>query len=483
MGTAERFAKNAFWLLGAQAVSMAFNFFYITMTGRFLGADKFGTLTFALAFTGMFGAVIDTGIRKVLVRDLARDETLVEDYLGKILGLKIILAGAAYITIVYAVRALDYPELTIRIVRILGLALAADSITQNFFAVFQSRNDLRFEALGLCMRSIFLMAGSLFLIRSGRGVESFAFLYLIGSCGLLLFALSAYIRLFSVPWARFDIFFVKDKVRDSISFGLIGVFEVIYHWLDTVMLSLMKTDAAVGWYNAAYRLFLVTVTVPSALGVILFPIMSRQHVSSGETLGKTCERYFKYMSIFGVLQAALVAGFADRVVSIFFGPGYGPSVGALRILMLSSALIYVNSAFVKLFESSDRQTALAKVCGAAAALNVALNFLLIPGLGLTGASAATVSSELLITASVIFLASRTVYGLKLSKVLGQMLKTGVSGLFALVLAVSVQKALSATAAAVTLISIYFGMLFLVGLLDNDDLRYTKRVFVSIFARA
>lgn len=483
MSTAERFAKNAFMLLGAQAVSMAFNFFYITMTGRFLGADKFGTLTFALAFTGIFGTVIDTGIRKVLVRDLARDKTLVDDYLRKILGLKIILASAAYVSIVYAVRALNYPELTIRIVRILGLALAADSITQNFFAVFQSRDDMRPESLGLCMRSLFLLAGSLFLIRSGQGVERFAILYLIGSLGLLLFALLTYIRLFPVPWARFDLFFVKDKVRDSISFGLIGVFEVIYHWLDTVMLSLMKTDAAVGWYNAAYRLFLVTVTVPSALGVILFPLMSRQHVSSGDTLRITCERYFKYMSIFGVLQGALVIGFADSIVALFFGPGYGPSVGALRILMLSSVFIYVNSAFVKLFESSDGQAVLMKVCGAAAALNIVLNFLLIPGWSLTGASVATVLSEFLITAAVIFLASRSVYEFKSSKVLGHITRTGAAGLIALVLAVYVQKALPVAAAAVALISAYFGMLFLVGQLDNEDLRYTKRVFVSIFAKA
>lgn len=483
MSTSERFAKNACLLLGAQAVSMAFNFFYITMTGRFLGADKFGTLTFGLAFTGMFGTVIDTGIRKVLVRDLARDRTLVDDYLKKILGLKLVLASTAYVSIVIAVRALGYPELTIRIVHILGLALAADSITQNFFAVFQSRDNMKFESMGLCMRSLFLLAGSLFLIRSGQGVERFALLYLIGSLGLLLFALSAYIRFFSVPWVRFDVFFVKDKIHESISFGLIGVFEVIYHWLDTVMLSLMKTDAAVGWYNAAYRLFLVTVTVPSALGVILFPIMSRQHVSSGETLRITCERYFKYMSIFGVLQGALVIGFADRIVSLFFGRGYGPSVGALRILMLSSVLIYVNSAFIKLFESSDRQAVLTKVCGTAAALNIALNFLLIPGWSLTGASVATVSSEFLITAAVIFLASRSIYGMRSAKTLGHIARTGASGIAASIFALYVQDALPPAAAVITLISIYFGMLFLVGQLDNEDLRYTKRVFISIFAKA
>ncbi len=482
MNTAERFAKNAILLLGAQAVSMALNFFYVTMTGRFLGAEKFGVLMFGLAFTGIFGTVIDCGIRKVLVRDLARDRNLVEDYLKKILGLKLLLVSAAYVSIVLLMRAFGYPDLTRKVVHILGLAIVSDSITQNFFAVFQSQDNLKFESLGLCMRFVFLLAGGLVLIRYGKGVEHFAFLYLFGSLGLLLYALLVYVRLFSVPWVRLDFHFLKDKVYEAVSFGLIGMFEVIYHWLDTVMLSLMKTDAVVGWYNAAYRLFLVTVTVPSALGVILFPIMSRQHVASGKTLMATCEKYFKYMSIFGVLQGALGIGFADRIMPLFFGRGYGPAVGAFRILMLSSILIYVNSAFIKLFESSDRQAVLTKVCGAAAALNIALNFLLIPRWSLLGASVATVSSELLITVAVIAFSSRSGYRMRGSRVVGGLVKSGLSGAAIGCVAFALRGVMPFFSSVVSLVFMYVGILFLLGHIDIEDLLFTKQIFLKIFAR-
>ena len=51
----------------------------------------------------------------------------------------------------------------------------------------------------------------------------------------------------------------------SLPFGLQDLFSVMLFRLDTVILSLMATQAAVGRYGAAYRLFEATLFITYAL--------------------------------------------------------------------------------------------------------------------------------------------------------------------------------------------------------------------------
>ncbi|MDP3106087.1 MAG: oligosaccharide flippase family protein [Candidatus Methanoperedens sp.] len=55
MNTVRRITKNTLVLFIAQIISMGLGVFYIMYTARYLGAEGFGVLSFALAFTGIFG--------------------------------------------------------------------------------------------------------------------------------------------------------------------------------------------------------------------------------------------------------------------------------------------------------------------------------------------------------------------------------------------------------------------------------------------
>ena len=54
MNTVQRIAKNTMVLLVSDIISKALGFFYVMYTARYLGAEGFGVLSFALAFTRTF---------------------------------------------------------------------------------------------------------------------------------------------------------------------------------------------------------------------------------------------------------------------------------------------------------------------------------------------------------------------------------------------------------------------------------------------
>jgi len=81
MNTIQRIAKNTGVLLVSQIASYILGFFFVMYTARYLGAEGFGILFFALAFTGIFGAFADLGVRQLTVREVAHDKTLAGKYI------------------------------------------------------------------------------------------------------------------------------------------------------------------------------------------------------------------------------------------------------------------------------------------------------------------------------------------------------------------------------------------------------------------
>ena len=71
MNTIQRIAKNTGVLLVSRIASYTIGFFFIMYTARYLGAAGFGILSFALAFTGIFGVFSDLGLRQLTERDVA----------------------------------------------------------------------------------------------------------------------------------------------------------------------------------------------------------------------------------------------------------------------------------------------------------------------------------------------------------------------------------------------------------------------------
>jgi O-antigen/teichoic acid export membrane protein len=55
---------------------------------------------------------------------------------------------------------------------------------------------------------------------------------------------------------------------------MLAIFALIYVKIDTVMLSIMKGDAVVGWYNAAYYMVQGFKPLQQLFMSALFPLMS-----------------------------------------------------------------------------------------------------------------------------------------------------------------------------------------------------------------
>ena len=77
---------------------------------------------------------------------------------------------------------------------------------------------------------------------------------------------------------------------------------------------------------------------------------------------------------------------------------YPESEASFRILSLAMVLVFVNNAYIGALSGSDHQSSFTWAAGWSLVANVALNVALIPSFGATGASWATVVTELVLGA-------------------------------------------------------------------------------------
>ncbi|MCE7699917.1 MAG: polysaccharide biosynthesis C-terminal domain-containing protein, partial [Methanobacterium paludis] len=220
-----------------------------------------------------------------------------------------------------------------------------------------------------------------------------ASVYLIVSIIILILNLSIYTWKFFFPKIEIDWSFWKPTIKEALFFGLSNILIVIYFYIDSVMLSVMVGNSAVGIYNAAYKLIFVTLFIPGVFVTSIFPIMSQHFESSKNTLKLEYEKSFKYLFAIAIFIFMYGFIFADQAISLIYGNGYTAAIFALQVLMFVVPLIFITNLFGNILGAINRQRIIMIVTLVNALFNIALNLILIPKFSYIGSSVATVMTE------------------------------------------------------------------------------------------
>jgi O-antigen/teichoic acid export membrane protein len=273
---------------------------------------------------------------------------------------------------------------------------------------------------------------------------------------------------------EFDKKFWAVNLKESWPYGLSGFSVMLYTYIDSVILSLIQGNEVVGWYNAAYKLVLFLVFIPSTINLTIFPAMSKFYISSPNSLRFINEEYFKFMLIIGIPLGIGTTILADRIILIIFGSGYSSSIIALQILIWTIVFTFAGAAFVRLLEATNKQLLLSKITGISVVVNVILNLILIPKFSYVGASIATLLTEIILILMIFRITNKLGFGIKTIKIGHYLIKT----IFAsIVMGIFIFYFKNYNLVLLILLSslIYLSTLFVVRGIDQEDILLFKRI--------
>jgi O-antigen/teichoic acid export membrane protein len=162
-----------------------------------------------------------------------------------------------------------------------------------------------------------------------------------------------------------------------------------------VLLGVLASNEAVGWYSAANRIVLGGIVPFSYLYFdSVYPLLSRRFQVSPEQAGRLIEQSVKLMLIVGLPIAVAGGVLASQIIHTLYGVSYAPAALPFQILLWATAATFLSQALSSPLLSLDRQRAYARNIATGLVVNLATNLVLIPRLGLVGVAIATLATEI-----------------------------------------------------------------------------------------
>lgn len=185
--------------------------------------------------------------------------------------------------------------------------------------------------------------------------------------------------------------FSASRLRELLGFGLPLVpVAVAYYFItysDRYFLRYFQDLETVGMYAIGVRVSMVMVLLLNGFEMAMGPFVYSQYKERNAP--ETFAKVYDYVSVAAVLSVVGLSLFSSDIVSIFATPTYLPGHNVVPLLA-AGTLIYGLGAYFSVGIGIAKKTIHRAWTGMlAAALNVALNFLLVPSFGMIGAAAAT----------------------------------------------------------------------------------------------
>jgi len=357
---------------------------------RSMGAEVFGQFSTALAYTTIFGSFINFGVDFYLVKTISQKPYTIEWIFGNTLFIKAACAIIVYIFMILLAIYLKYSSNIFLLIQIFGFYNVLLGFQETFASLFQALEKMEKIAF----------------YRLAQIVATIAFIAMFLKKGVVICAI-VYLSTASV----FTIFWFLDAIKEcrpklmvnkfiiiiknSYIYGLISILFIIYYRVDTIMLSIMRSEAEVGFYSAAYKFIDVFSKVPIILSLAILPSLYQYSIKDKNKAATIYRVSIRYLALFGLPLVTVLFIYAKSFIILFFGLDYLMAVSALKVLCWTLFLSFMTVPAGNQLLASDRQELNLLVWTIVVILNLGLNLVLIPSYGIVGAAWATLIGQLI----------------------------------------------------------------------------------------
>ena len=407
MAIARKIAYNVAVSSLSKALSTILALISIAFITRYLGKEGFGNYATVLAFLSFFAALADLGLYSISTREISKEGADEKRIMGNVFTMRIASGLAILVIAPIIVLFFPYPVEVKEGIVIAVLSFLFSSSYQVLNGIFQKNLAMDKVAIAELAGKIFQTGFIIFAVKTRLG-----FNWIIASLLFNMFLSFIVVYLWSRKYLRFrmefDFKYWKNFLRESLPLGIAAVITFAYFKMDTILLSVLKSSADVGIYNAAYKVLENITFFPAMIIGLIFPLMSKYIFTDREAFKAISNKTFK---VFVVLAIPLVIGtlfLADGIIQIIGGGGFHEAAAVLRILVFALAFIFFGNFFNSVLVAANLQKKLMLMLGFAAILNIVLNLIFIPKFSYLGAAYVSMLTEFLVVAMGFYLSAKKI---------------------------------------------------------------------------
>lgn len=388
-----KIAKNVFWIVGCKIIKMFLTLIVTMITARYLGPANYGLINYASGLVAFTLPIMKLGIDAIMVYEFVQYPKESGKIIGTSMVMNFISAVICLLGIIIFSNIVNAGEIdTIIVCSLYGLIL-----------IFQAFEMIQywFQAKLLSKYSSIVMVISYFVLSLAQ------ILILVLKLNIYIFAFSYSIEYIIISVLLIIIY--KKMNNDSISFSLeickrlfskgryyivSSMMVTIFAQTDKIMLKLMNNNDAVGYYSAG-------VTCAGMISFVFAAIIDSMRSTIFESKKSSEEEFEEKMIVLyniiiygSIIVSIVICLFAPIIVNILYGKQFNETIGVLRIIVWYTTFSYLGTIRNIWILAENKQKYLWIINFAGAILNIIINLILIPSLGIIGAAVASLITQI-----------------------------------------------------------------------------------------
>lgn len=385
--------RNSYWIIVERIVGVGISTAITVLSARYLGADNYGVLSYGLTLVSFFLGIMKLGLDSIMVDELIRHRGRQGEFLGTSVLLRIILSILSILSIgiiLLVVNASQPTLIAVAMIQSIMLVFQAGYVLDHWFQV-----QLKSKYVSIAKIAAATITGlySVYLLLSEKGVIWFAASTALTSLVVVVVLLIFYKKQkaqklhYSTPAAKY-------LLSRSHHFIVANIISLIYVQIDKIMIGNMIGNNQLGLYSAALLLCTAWSFVPDAIITSLRPgVLSAKEDEGGQQYLRRLKRLYFIIFWLSVAIAGVIATAAPLLVPLLFGSNFEGAVATTQIAVwyIPISILGVARNIWLIGEGLHKYAKYLLVYGVI--INVSLNLLLIPGVGIVGAAIATLVTE------------------------------------------------------------------------------------------
>lgn len=396
MGVAKRLVVNTASMSVALIFPKFLGLIFLGIAAPVLGGRDFGLYIFLISHAVIYCHVAALGTDLVVVRNIAQQpKRLGPRYFGPVLLAKwlVVLILAGFMP-AFAKWGMGLPAEQVRLVALMALYVGAAASNDHISSTLQALERMDIRAGITVSGSLLFFIGATLLLWNGYRVKALIIWFVFSAVVQTIIGIVVVTRRFIPFRFRAERGFYGQLFSECWPVTALIFLNALYLQVDIQMLGIMVGAVAVAYYGLAFKVLEAVALLPKALTTAVYPLMARLAHEDRDKLG---DLYYKYLHLFlGLCFPPAVAGFihAEWIMG-WFNPDFLPhTADCFRLLILVIGIGgFITGPLLIVLLAVDLTKAILPYCVAIVGLNIALNAVLIPRYGYSGACVATLISE------------------------------------------------------------------------------------------
>lgn len=358
------------------------SFIVSIIISRFLGPENLGIYRFVLLIASSIVLFGNVGIPEILQLRLAQKKITLNQYLKNTLFfcMPMFFVFVSVIYFIFRDNLNIYEKSVMISVVLYCLTFQLNSIFHN--ALFAMDKIIKFQVFDIARQLSFLTLVTFFFYFNKLSLD--IVFWILVFVNLISFSYVSYLNIINKQSVKDDFLFSVDLFKEALKIYISNIFAFLTYRIDLYILKIYVSFYEIGLYTMAVSLAEKIWIFPESIrSVVYLELTNKRH---GEEF---LSKLLRILTAVIVIVGFILAFSSFYIIPLIFSDKYILSVLPFLLLLPGVMVFCYTKVLASYFVARDLITINTFASGIIIAVNISLNFLLIPSYGIRGAAIAT----------------------------------------------------------------------------------------------